>query len=472
VPTVSIHAEGDVAIEAPHGELRLVAKRMTTHVATDALREVKGRVVDKVTGPVTLASEARLAFKGGEVAVVAGGGLHAHAGGTHTLTGGLVTLNPAGAQAPGVDAQVPPKAASAWGPRPVPGPGPGRSTEDPRTPTRRELAARAEPASLTAPAPSSTEPATPALQLASYRPGGDGGRDRPRDCGRIWDEAHAATRAVLARGGDANPLERNRHISAAYAELYQDKPELLWSGLAAITSAQAGCAMQQAAPIARMEGVGERANVPVTPSAPETAGTGLGVAVWDRAGREAATVARGTADTNELIFEDIYPAMHAYRAHGVGAVTGPPETPGGCGGPATPGGPPRVPRPLQLAFARVERQPRTAADLMAEYAQTMVQSRLYDRRPELTAAMRDVQRYAGMPVVGWLGGALFGLRKPEIPVSAACSGDAPVPLDGDITVVQDRVDYYAKLMDEMERQRRQTPERLGRTIRTIADRAR
>jgi type VI secretion system secreted protein VgrG len=155
VPTVSIHAEGDVAIEAPNGELRLVAKRMTTHVETDALREVKGRVVDKVTGPVTLASEARLALKGGEVAVVAGGGLHAHAGGTHTLTGGLVTLNPSGAQAPGVDAQVPPKAASAWGPRPVPGPGPGRSTEDPKTPTRRELAQRAQPAAVTA------EPAAP-----------------------------------------------------------------------------------------------------------------------------------------------------------------------------------------------------------------------------------------------------------------------------------------------------------------------
>jgi uncharacterized protein (DUF2345 family) len=153
VPTVSIHAEGDISLEAPHGELRLVARRMTTHVETDALREVQGRVVDKVTGPVTVASEARLAFKGGEVAMVAGGGLHAHAGGTHTLTGGLVTLNPAGAPAPEVAAAVPPAGPSAWGPRPVPGPGPRRSTEDPKTPTQRDLAQRAQLTAMTVDAP-------------------------------------------------------------------------------------------------------------------------------------------------------------------------------------------------------------------------------------------------------------------------------------------------------------------------------
>jgi pyruvate/2-oxoglutarate dehydrogenase complex dihydrolipoamide acyltransferase (E2) component len=137
---------------------------MTTHVAADALREVKGRVVDKVTGPVTVASGGRLALRGGgEVAVAAGGRLHAHAGGTHTITGGLVTLNPAGAHAPQVAAEVPPKGPSAWGPRPVPGPGPGRSTEDPTPPTKKELAQRAAPASMLAgagaPAASATAPA-------------------------------------------------------------------------------------------------------------------------------------------------------------------------------------------------------------------------------------------------------------------------------------------------------------------------
>jgi hypothetical protein len=143
VPTVTVHSEGDLALEAPHGELRLAAKRMTTHVDTDALREVKGRVVDQVAGAVTVASGGRLAFKAREVAVVAGGALHAHAGGAQTLTGAQVTLNPPGAPAPAVEAPVPPAGPSAWGPRPVPGPGPGRSTEDPKTPTQQELAQRA-----------------------------------------------------------------------------------------------------------------------------------------------------------------------------------------------------------------------------------------------------------------------------------------------------------------------------------------
>ena len=187
VPTVTVHSEGDLALEAPKGELRLTAKSMATFVETDAKREVKGAVHDKITGPLTIASQARLALKGGpEVVLLSDGTLRAHAKATQTLTGQLVTLNPNGAQPPQVEAQAPEKKASAWGARPVPGPGPGRSTKDPKTPTRKELAQKAQKASLAAePAPAAAgaiDPRWTSLddgEVVAPGPGGAAGAKPP-----------------------------------------------------------------------------------------------------------------------------------------------------------------------------------------------------------------------------------------------------------------------------------------------------
>lgn len=186
VPTVTVHSEGDLALEAPKGELRITAKSMATFVETDAKREVKGAVHDKVTGPVTLATEARLAFKGGpEVVLLSGGALRAHATGTHTLTGQLVTLNPDGAQPPEVTAEAPEKKPSGWGARPVPGAGPGRSTQDPRTPTRKELAQKAQRAEMSA-APAVADPAAATTAAAGATPAAPPGPTplaNPTPCG-------------------------------------------------------------------------------------------------------------------------------------------------------------------------------------------------------------------------------------------------------------------------------------------------
>jgi hypothetical protein len=164
--------EGDLALEAPNGQLRVTAKSYVAHVAGEHATQAGAHTV-RSGGAVTVESGARLALKaGGELALRAGGALKAHGAAGQTLTGATLALNPPGATAPAVSARVPALPASAWGARPVPGPGPGRSTEDPKTPTRRELAARqAQRASLAAVPADATRVA--ALAVAPPAPEGE-----------------------------------------------------------------------------------------------------------------------------------------------------------------------------------------------------------------------------------------------------------------------------------------------------------
>jgi hypothetical protein len=160
VPTVTVHSEGDLALEAPNGQLRVTAKSYVAHVAGEHATRAGAHTVQS-GGAVTVEGGGRVAVKaGGELALRAGGQLRAHGAAGQTLTGATLALNPPGATAPAVAARVPGLPASAWAPRAVPGPGPGRSTEDPTTPTTRELAPRqAQRAALAAgvtPAPART----------------------------------------------------------------------------------------------------------------------------------------------------------------------------------------------------------------------------------------------------------------------------------------------------------------------------
>ena len=139
------------------------------------------------------------------------------------------------------------------------------------------------------------EEASPEPTLAQAAPAAPAAPASPGAvrCSDAWAAVDAETRAVLARGGDADPATRNRHISAAYAQLYRRESSLTWGGLAAIVSRQAGCAMQDAKEMA------------------ESWRPGF-------AGPDDAEVAyRALADTNELIFEDVYPPMRFYERHGM-----------------------------------------------------------------------------------------------------------------------------------------------------------
>ena len=143
VPLVTVYSAGDVSLEAPSGEVRITAKSMLVHTTADVAVEAKGALTQKAQGAITVMSGAGVGLKAGaELKVAAGGAITAHAGGAHVLAGTQVSMNPPGAAAPSVNAQVAAAAASAWGARAVPAPGPGRSTEDAKAPPAR---ARTEP---------------------------------------------------------------------------------------------------------------------------------------------------------------------------------------------------------------------------------------------------------------------------------------------------------------------------------------
>ena len=56
-------------------------------------------------------------------------------------------------------------------------------------------------------------------------------------CADAWNGVMAETSSVIKA---SSPEERNKKISAAYAEMNLRRPDLQWIGLAAIVSRQAG----------------------------------------------------------------------------------------------------------------------------------------------------------------------------------------------------------------------------------------
>ncbi|HEU0055053.1 MAG TPA: phage baseplate assembly protein V, partial [Longimicrobium sp.] len=113
-PTLTIHSEGDVSIEAK-GEIRLSCARLVEKVGGDAAREVKGDSTLKVSGKATVKADGDVAVAAGANAVlVAARDLNAHGGGVTRVVGSMVHLNPPGAAAPRVQPRIPTTPASAW----------------------------------------------------------------------------------------------------------------------------------------------------------------------------------------------------------------------------------------------------------------------------------------------------------------------------------------------------------------------
>ncbi len=250
-------------------------------------------------------------------------------------------------------------------------------------------------------------------------------------CGDAWAAVNLETLRILNEGGDADLVERNRHISATYASLYQRRPELRWSGLAAITSTNAGCAMREAREMADAWRPGF-------------------------AGPDDAAVAyRGLADTNELVFAEIYPVMRFYDRFGMEGVrkcgaARPPEPLSARSDRVRP--PPHrgIPRGLARALESVSRGGsgvRRGANRIAVHEQVdMVQNQIYTDATVRDAFERN-QWWSERRL-----GRLAGARPIEIRLSDQCTGPGRViRMDGDITNAQDRVTFYHKLMDVFER---------------------
>ena len=214
-PVVTVYSAGDISLEAPQGQVRITAKTMLAHVADTHETQVGGAHTLKVQGAITVESAARVAIKAaGDYVVTAGGTVRTHAGGVHTLTGSAVTANPPGASPPRVTAAVGALAPSLWGPRAVPTPGPGVVTKDPRSATKRELAAAAAQTASAAvgggaPAPPSrirqafNRTLNPMAQMKEYEQ-----LEAARQSGTLAEKvSRRAERAALVAKGQARAAE-------------------------------------------------------------------------------------------------------------------------------------------------------------------------------------------------------------------------------------------------------------------------
>lgn len=235
-----------------------------------------------------------------------------------------------------------------------------------------------------------------------------GGEPPPVDCVAAWKQIDKEKDEILK---NTDPLERNKHITAAYAKLYNGKKELKWSGLAAIVSRQAGCAMQDAK---------------------SRTGQWIG-------GDDAKTAYDALAKANKSIFEDIYPNMSFYMKYGLAGIQK-------CGN--TKGH--EVPPELKKAFEKIDQgKIREGSDAIAKYEQeTVVQLKVYSD-PKVKKTFERNQYWANSALSGPAG--WFGARKPEIPLSAECGGGTPVKFVGDINNATDRVKYYESLMKELDK---------------------
>ena len=185
------------------------------------------------------------------------------------------------------------------------------------------------------------------------------------------------------------------------------RPDMQWIGLAAIVSRQAGCALNYAQ--TQSESWNPAVSIP------------------------ASTAKQALAETNSLIFTDIYPVMRFYERYGAKKLEqckG--ERPGGQG----------VPPQLSEAIALQEAgDAKGASDKIANYEQRdIVQTRIYNNQSYRRAFA------ANEAASQWAVGRYFGAKPAEIPLSSDCRGGGEVPMTGSISQAGDRVKYYEALM--------------------------
>lgn len=225
----------------------------------------------------------------------------------------------------------------------------------------------------------------------------------PATCADRWRDVDAeAAQAVKSD----DPLERNKKISTAYAGMNLRRPDLQWIGLAAVVSRQAGCAMQYA---------DEKGNN------------------WNPLVSTPAKVAKqALAETNKLIFSDIYPAMRFYERFGGTALDACKDE--------RPSGEPVPTQLLQATRAIDAGDTQGASDQIAIYEQkTIVQTRIYNRAT-YRETFESNERWAKQSI-----GRYFGARPAEIPLSSTCTKGNEVPFSGSIGNADDRVGYYQAL---------------------------
>ena len=231
----------------------------------------------------------------------------------------------------------------------------------------------------------------------------------PPSCAEKWRDVEAETAQAVQ---SADPLVRNRKISAAYASMNIRRPDMQWIGLASIVSRQAGCAMEYADDKAQS---------------------------WNPLVSDPASVAKqALAETNKLIYQDMYPVMRFFEKHGAAELES-------CQS-ARPSGKAIDPQLMGAAKAIARGDVRTASDAIANYEQTdIVQTQIYSNKA-YKETFHSNEYWSGKAV-----GRFFGARKAEIPLSSDCATGSEVPFAGSISNTADRIAYYEKLMNQFQK---------------------
>jgi phage baseplate assembly protein gpV len=134
VPTITLHAEGDLALEAT-GEIRMSCKRLVQKVEEDASREVGGAEQVKVGKGLKVTTGKELALSAGTSATLqAAAKLETIAGATNTVAGATVQIQPPGHVKQSVRIEGLTLKGSVHGARAVPALAPGTSTADGKSP--------------------------------------------------------------------------------------------------------------------------------------------------------------------------------------------------------------------------------------------------------------------------------------------------------------------------------------------------
>jgi hypothetical protein len=210
------------------------------------------------------------------------------------------------------------------------------------------------------------------------------------------------------------PVERNVAITSAYDKLAQDMPENDWVRLASYVSVQGGCAM----------GVTQGRNLPYVP---EWAEGGV-PKFFSRALVSPEKSLDALGDANLTIFSSIYPPNRMAANCGYQKFKE-----------CVASGEISVDKEIVTALDVMNQgDKRGAADLIADYEQRQVVQPVYERWEDTFSDMKKAD--------SWIPG-----DQTSIPIAKSCTRDNLVPLDGDISNPQDRVDYYGKLIEEMYR---------------------
>ena len=141
--------------------------------------------------------------------------------------------------------------------------------------------------------------------------------DDKHDCIACWRFYQKKAEAIVAVD---DPIARNRHINAAYAQLWLDDHRFQWAGLAAFASKQVGCGLLNAAEMIGKSASDSAVNLRKV--------TSVGPAAWMMAygaqsaagaatAEGAAKVYQMLAKGNTSLFLDVWPLHMFYKQFGL-----------------------------------------------------------------------------------------------------------------------------------------------------------